>query len=109
MECTLQVGDEVVCIEEVFSAPGKTCHGFEQMPVVGETYTIRNFLVIGDLVGVRLVELINPPGAYDHIGFGECAFIHSSFRRVEKPKRETSIEAFRKIDREVFDKPKVTA
>jgi hypothetical protein len=98
MDCPFSVGDEVVCC---FKINARDFYDWEVYPQVGAVYVVREIVVAGGLVGIRLVEIVNRVGAYSD-GRRECAFHHRNFRRVEKPKRETSIEVFRKIDRDVF-------
>jgi hypothetical protein len=98
MDCPFSVGDEVVCVSAVNAI---RFYGWEVHPQVGAVYVVREILVVNDRVGIRLVEIVNRVADYSD-GKRECAFHHSNFRRVEKPKRETSIEVLRKIDRDVF-------
>jgi len=101
MDCTFQVGDKVVCAHEI--SP-KRFYGWETLPQFGAVYTVREvFAGSGGRIGIRLVEIVNQPGDYQG-GIMECGFNYRNFRPVEKPKRETSIEIFRKIDRDVFGK-----
>lgn len=96
----LGVGDEVVCIND--SEPAQRP---PNVVVKGQTYTITGIEVrpfpigrLGPMTIVRptlfvfLKEVPSPQG----IGF--FAF---RFRKVEKKKRETSIEVFQEIRREV--------
>lgn len=96
MECTFQ---------EAIPNASESFWGFEKLPVVGEAYTVREMQVLlGRFVVIRLVEIVNAPANYYAIGTIECAFLHTHFRKVEKPKRETSIEVFKEIDRKVFER-----
>src|SRR4051812_12663500 len=111
MECTLQVGDEVVCVNLEWPLGVGLFPTVAEALTIGATYTVASlretppWLDGSTTIVVRVAEKQLPPDNTIVI----WGHPHSWFRRVEKPKRETSIETFRKIDREVFDKPKVLA
>lgn len=110
MDCTLQAGDRVVCIN--ISGWRKRGYGDETLPVQGQTYTIREVFVIDggvlvegqgiiDLPMVRLVEIVNPVREYWPHGHDqpsmvvECGFAAHRFRPLVTTK--TDISVFKKI------------
>jgi hypothetical protein len=103
MDCPFSVGDEVVCVDNELPIGAEATSG-EYYPALGETFTIKHIRLLprdtacSGLVVVDLVERPCPSDTPEE----RYGYPHYWFRRVEKPKRETSIEVFRKIDRDVF-------
>jgi hypothetical protein len=112
MDCTLQVGDEVVCVSEKLPsyAAGRDDSKASGV-VVGGVYIVSRLKVIPTNFPGAGNVLIEVREFQSNVDGPLCiwGYPHEWFRKVEKPKRETSIEVFRSIDRKVFDKPKVTA
>ncbi len=112
MECPFHVGDEVVCTNLDMPSDAVWNAKF-QRPVIGAAYRVRAVFEVPGFwfyrvqfpIFVRLQEITCPYG-----GAGEeSGFPWQWFRKVEKPKQESSIEIFREIDRKVFEKAPVRA
>ena len=86
------VGDFVVCVKDLtpFAAMG------EIVPELGRIYTIREFKVEYDRVGIYLVEIVNEIRRYDQ-GLGECFFIATSFRKLQKNRISIFTDMLNKI------------
>jgi hypothetical protein len=67
-------------------------------PQFGTVYTIA---AVGEFLGELVFSITELPS--------DQGFLPGDFQPVTDQKRDTSIEAFREIDRKVFDKPKVDA
>lgn len=107
MECTFQVGDKVVCINNRW--PPGTGWGHEALPEVGVTYTIREILITpccldgvwGERAALRLAEIVNPAAEYQigpspfHIAKREPAFGAHRFRPLVA--RKTDISIFKRM------------
>ena len=91
-------GQKVVCINDTFSGFVKAV--YSQLPVKGETYTIREVFLGrekvvkgGDsaTVGLLLVELNNPPDPF-HVGKEELGFSSERFAPLEElPPQESAV------------------
>lgn len=68
-----RVGAKVVCIELLARVYAET------VPVVGETYTIRDVRDYGDVVGILVSEIRNAVANYDEGDLEPC-FIIEAFR-----------------------------
>lgn len=81
---TFHVGQKVVCIRDIEP------YFDEAMPEVGRVYTVRSIegFLLG--VGIRLVEIINPPRDYSNARC-ECSFWIGAFRPVVEKKTDISI------------------
>ncbi|HEY3756763.1 MAG TPA: hypothetical protein VGL42_11490 [Opitutaceae bacterium] len=91
-------GQKVVCINGRFSELVRAM--YKQLPVEGETYTIREVFLgrekvvkAGDsaTVGVLLEELHNPPDPF-HAGRQELGFSSERFAPVEELPPEEAVE-----------------
>lgn len=107
MECSFQVGDEVVCVGQ--DAPDYA-HSRDvdhtRGVVVGGVYTVSRVKAIPDHfpgAGRILLELAEFPTTPDRELF-IAGYPHEWFSKVEKLKRSTNIEIFIEIDRRVFER-----
>lgn len=103
MQCRLEVGQKVVCIQECWRWHTMDIRtwGFT-VPVVGKVYTIREVVLNATTDGgcipcLRLVEIVNPPlpSPPCHEGNREPAFAHFAFKPLEEKK--TDISVFQKM------------
>ena len=99
-----EVGERVVCVDDDWS--NLTAHereGIPNRPVRGNTYTVRDFMLLfpGD-PGVRVEEITNPTCQW-MLGRYEGAFRVRRFR----PLRKTDISSLVRAVQDVFEK-KVT-
>jgi hypothetical protein len=76
----MKVGSLVECIK---SFTAKETNG-ENVPILGNIYTVRDITKIGGNVGLRLEEIINYPQLYKE-GVFECAFFIERFREIQPP------------------------
>jgi hypothetical protein len=74
--------DEYLCINDVFTAEQK--RGFENLPVKGETYTLKEEVksAIDNKIGLVFYELPNP----SHPNGQEYSFRPGRFVKVDKTK-----------------------
>lgn len=103
MECPFQVGDEVTLRDRPTTLDSFTAQHFNlPLPKWGETYTVRGFDPNHDdnHVGLLFKEI----GFTDPRDGREGSYCHTFFEKMAKPKRETSIEVFKEIDRKVFER-----
>jgi hypothetical protein len=79
--------DEYLCINDVFTAEQK--RGFENLPVKGETYTLKEEVksTIDNKIGLVFYELPNP----SHPNGQEYSFRPSRFVKVDKTKGQTEL------------------
>ncbi|WP_105430193.1 hypothetical protein [Neorhizobium sp. T6_25] len=92
MECTFQVGQKVVCVDDRF-----TC-GWDRIvktPVKGQVYTIRQLFTFKACTGpvvtiILLDEIVNPVRKWD-AGVMEAGFVPRRFRPVVERKTDISI------------------
>ena len=104
MECPFQVGDEITLAEQLKDADLVVARLIgATLPAFGTVYTVRSLTIVDGSPGVQLKEI----GYVDPISREDGSYRADFFRKVEKPKTQTSIEIFRKIDREVFSKEPV--
>ena len=77
--------DEYLCINDVFTAEQK--RGFENLPVKGETYTLKEEVksAIDNKIGLVFYELPNP----SHPNGQEYSFRPNRFVKVDKTKGQT--------------------
>jgi hypothetical protein len=83
---TFRVNQKVVCIKRNGWFPRLS---FEVHPSFNNVYTVREIIVLGDLVGLRLAEIRNQTHQYSD-GISEAIFDASGFRPVVEPKAEIS-------------------
>ena len=93
-------GQKVVCTNDSFTAVIRAI--YKQLPVKGNTYTIREVFLGrekvvkgGDsaTVGLLLVELVNPPDPF-HAGQQELGFSSERFAPLEEVPAEQAEEEF---------------
>lgn len=89
---SLQVGQQVVCINDDFSPCPYWRRAIRAWPRLGMVYTIRGLREVQDLLGLCFFEIVN---AHAHFGEGyvEAAFNGRNFRPVKR----TSIEIFERL------------
>lgn len=105
----MKVGSKVVCVDDVF--PSLIRELYEQLPVKGKTYTVREVTLGREKVAVfkdgkpvengaseesvtvriLLVELVNPPDPF-HRDLHELGFNAERFREVEENEAEEAME-----------------
>jgi hypothetical protein len=89
---SLAVGQQVVCINDVFSPCDYWRRAVREWPRRNGIYTIRAMREVGDLVGLMFYELKSPCAEFAE-GFVEPAFNSKNFR----PVKPTSIAVFEKL------------
>lgn len=68
------------------------------LPVVGETYTVRDVVLPdGKTVCIRLVEIVNPPRDFE-VGEVECSFAAWHFRPLDQLRHSKEFERQSLID-----------
>jgi hypothetical protein len=89
------VGDFVICIKDLkwYANKGET------VPELGKVYTIRAFEA-DTMVCIFLVEIINEPRTYRQ-GFGECRFVATAFRKLQRKRIEVFTDMLTKIKESV--------
>ncbi len=86
------VGQQVVCVNDVFSSCAYWRAALTAFPRLNGIYTIRHMREAHGLLGLCFYEIVSPPAQFSE-GFVEPAFNSKNFR----PVRATSIEVFRKL------------
>ena len=86
------VGQQVVCINDVFSPCVYWRRAVSAFPRLHAIYTIRHIREAHGLIGLCFYEIESPPAQFSE-GFVEPAFNSQNFR----PVRLTSIDAFTKM------------
>ena len=81
------IGQVVVCVD---ARRHPASEDFDVYPVEGGVYTIRNFSVGENELGLRLAEIVNPICDFGGEGLTELAFLSYRFR----PAKETSLAVF---------------
>lgn len=86
----MKIGSLVECILQFKHQPG-----FEEIPVIGNIYTVRDMRITplngSDVMGILLEEIVNP--LYNFIeGFSEGSFGEIGFRELQPP-MDISIES----------------
>ena len=89
---TFSIGQQVVCVNDVFSPNPYWRSTVRAFPKLNGIYTIREIREAGDLRGFCFYEISNPPAHFAK-GYLEPAFNSRNFR----PVRETSIEIFERM------------
>lgn len=91
-----KIGDKVVFLGKGGFVNSLGLHGefmlIDNFPITDQIYTIRDIGCRGDIVFIKLVEIINPVLLMDTGDIGETSWDARDFRRL----REISIECFRK-------------
>src|SRR4051794_16086747 len=91
LRMTLFVGQQVVCINGVFSACPYWREAVTAFPALHGIYTIRDMRAVHGLIGLCFYEIVSPKRHFSE-GFVEPAFNSRNFRPVKR----TSIEIFEK-------------
>jgi hypothetical protein len=89
---SFQVGQQVVCVDDVFSKREDWRCTVRVFPKLHAIYTIREIVDYGDLIGFCFYEIRNPRAHFSK-GYHEPAFNARNFR----PVRRTSIEVFERL------------
>src|SRR5262249_58566476 len=89
---TFSIGQQVVCVNDVFSPNPYWRSTVRAFPKLNGIYTIREIREAGDLRGFCFYEILNPR-AWFAVGYTEPAFNVKNFR----PVRKTSIKIFRRM------------
>jgi hypothetical protein len=97
---SLQVGQLVVCINDVFSPCAYWRASVSAFPKLGRIYTIRSIREAHGLIGLCFHEIVSSRRQFSE-GFVEPAFNSKNFR----PVKQTSIEVFQRLLRPT-DPPK---
>lgn len=96
MKCKFQVGDQVVCVPLTDGRWRKVAATGLSVPVKDGIYTIREMTFYGGLVGLRFIEIRNPPHDYEE-GFHENSWYAEEFQPIVKNEKETNISVFKKM------------
>jgi hypothetical protein len=98
MICTFDVGDKLVCIEDITLSPWFCHNSWRCLPELGKVYTVRGLHPACpdvNIIAVYLAEIISPPEhwscGHDH----EIAWRHDIFRRVQP--LQASIDALARL------------
>ena len=89
---SLYVGQQVVCVNDVFSPCPVWRAAVTSLPVLHGIYTIRHIREAHGLIGLCFHEIISPPRDFSE-GYVEPAFNSKNFRPVKR----TSIEVFQTL------------
>ncbi len=89
---SLHIGQQVVCVNDVFSSCPYWRRALTALPKLHMVYTIRHMREAHDLLGLCFYEIVSPPAQFSE-GFVEPAFNSKNFRPVKR----TSIEVFEKF------------
>jgi hypothetical protein len=92
MAMSLHVGQQVVCVSDVFSRCRHWRRAVSALPKVGMVYTIRHIREAHGLIGLCFFEIVSPHAHFSE-GYVEPAFNSKNFR----PVRRTSITLFEEI------------
>jgi hypothetical protein len=87
-----QIGQQVVCVNDVFSPCQYWRSAVQAFPQLHSIYTIRDMREVHGLIGLCFYEIWSPPQLFAE-GFVEPAFNSRNFR----PVKATSIECFEKL------------
>jgi hypothetical protein len=88
----LAVGQQVVCVNDVFSPCEYWRAAVAAFPRLHSIYTIRHIREAHGLIGLCFYEIVSPPKQFSE-GFVEPAFNSRNFR----PVRKTSIAVFEQL------------
>jgi hypothetical protein len=86
------VGQQVVCVNDAFSACPYWRRAVSALPKLGMVYTIRHIREAHGLIGLTFFEIVSPHAHFSE-GYVEPAFNSKNFR----PVRRTSIAVFEQI------------
>jgi hypothetical protein len=86
------IGQQVVCINDVFSSCPYWRRALSALPKLHMIYTIRNMREAHGLLGLCFYEIVSPRAQFSE-GFVEPAFNSKNFR----PVKPTSIAVFEKL------------
>ncbi len=89
---TLYVGQQVVCVNDVFSSCRYWRRALSALPKLHMIYTIRSMREAHGLLGLCFYEILSPQAQFSE-GYVEPAFNSKNFR----PVKHTSIEIFEKL------------
>jgi hypothetical protein len=89
---SLHAGQQVVCINDVFSPCPYWRRAVRAWPKLGMIYTIRDMRTVEDLLGLCFFEIINGHAQFLE-GYVEAAFNSRNFRSAKR----TSIETFERL------------
>jgi hypothetical protein len=89
---SFHVGQQVVCINEVFSSCPYWRRALTALPKLHMVYTIRHMREAHGLIGLCFHEIVSPRAQFSE-GFVEPAFNGKNFRPVKR----TSIAIFEKL------------
>jgi hypothetical protein len=89
---SFSVGQQVVCVNEVFSSCPYWRAAVRAFPRLHSIYTIRSIREAHGLIGLCFFEIVSPQAQFSE-GYVEPAFNSKNFRPVKK----TSIEIFEKL------------
>jgi len=89
---SLDVGQQVVCVNDVFSACPYWRAAVTAFPVLHGIYTIRHIREAHGLIGLCFHEIVSPHRDFAE-GYVEPAFNSRNFRPVKR----TDIEIFKKL------------
>jgi hypothetical protein len=89
---SLDVGQQVVCINDAFSSCPYWRAAVSAFPKLNGIYTIRHMREAHGLLGLCFYEIVSPPAQFSE-GLVEPAFNSKNFR----PVRPTSIAVFEKL------------
>jgi hypothetical protein len=89
---SFHVGQQVVCVNDVFSPREYWRAALSGFPQLHGIYTIRHMREAHGLLGLCFDEIVSPPAEFSE-GFVEPAFNSKNFR----PVKATSIEVFARL------------
>jgi hypothetical protein len=89
---SFHVGQQVVCINDVFSSCPYWRRALSALPKLHMIYTIRSMREAHGLLGLCFYEIVSPRAQFSE-GYVEPAFNSKNFR----PVKHTSIDVFEKL------------
>jgi len=89
---SLHIGQQVVCVNDVFSACPYWRGAVTAFPVLRGVYTIRHMREAHGLIGLCFYEIVSPHADFSE-GYVEPAFNSRNFRPVKR----TSIDVFERL------------
>ncbi len=98
------IGQRIVCINN------SGCHPLVTKPIINETYTIRELFVDGNIIGIHLVEIVNPQRhcrtQLGTIEFSESGYLSSRFVPLSEKTAESEAfasETLKMIEHEIIE------